>query len=218
MLALFAHYREVVDFQIYVDVVPGLLEVQRVVLSSFGRVLHRNRGNRWRRSSSDLALDLVRQDCVLHSQVRVQMPLHFCDPGVFKYFLKIEPSFWVELENSSDEFLDRGGEMAGEVIISLEHGLPDLLCTFPFEGGMAVQHFVEQNSQSPDIDSVVVLRFEQHFRSHILIGTAEGGPLGFDVLRTPAEVTDADVAHGIEQQVLWLSQGKVTLRSLWMMS
>lgn len=67
-----------------------------------------------------------------------------------------------------------------------------------------MQHLVEQHAQSPNIDSIVVLRLKEHLRCHVLISTTKSSPFSFDLLGAPPKITYFNVTHGVEQQVFWL--------------
>ena len=79
-----------------------------------------------------------------------------------------------------------------------------------------MQHLIQQNPQRPHIHTIIILGLEQHFRRHVLIRPAKGGPFSFDVLRTPPKVTDLDVLIRIQKQVLWLYPMISTFKSRWM--
>lgn len=67
-----------------------------------------------------------------------------------------------------------------------------------------MQHLVEQYSQGPDVDSVVVLAAEDHFGGHVLVGAAKSVFFVVDFVGAPAKVAEFDVEIGVEEEVFGL--------------
>lgn len=68
-----------------------------------------------------------------------------------------------------------------------------------------MNQFVEQNTQSPDINSSALLFMEQNLRSHVLVGPADGiSSHVFIILGTPPEITQLDVTFSTQEQVFRL--------------
>ena len=62
-----------------------------------------------------------------------------------------------------------------------------------------MKQFVEKDAKGPNIDVMVVLSFEKHFRCHVLIGAAKSSTFEVDVLGSPPEIAYFDIPVAIEQ-------------------
>jgi len=68
-----------------------------------------------------------------------------------------------------------------------------------------VDEFIQQNSERPNIEGMVVVLVLNHFWCHVLEGAAEGEALLHVVgLDTPPEVADLDYVLVLDEDVLWL--------------
>lgn len=66
-----------------------------------------------------------------------------------------------------------------------------------------LHHFIEQNTQTPDIEFVVsTLRFN-HFRCHVF-NCATKCFFQIAHFSRPAKITDLDISFVIEQEIFWL--------------
>jgi hypothetical protein len=144
--------------------------------------------------------------------------LHIRHPLMSQNVLESYPLLRIKLQNVSDEILERVGKGIAQLIAASQHPLFDFAHRIPAKRGMTVHHFVEQYSQRPNINAVVVAAVEEHFRRHVLISAAEGRSWSADVFSAPAEVTEFEVVGVVEQQVLGLSGPIYTLISRCMMS
>ena len=69
-----------------------------------------------------------------------------------------------------------------------------------------MKQLIEQDSNGPIVDGKVILLLKNHFRCHVLVGPAEGFPFGFDVVSSPSQIADFDVAGIVKKNVLGLSE------------
>ena len=120
---------------------------------------------------------------------------------------------WVLFEEPVDQVLVFLGDFAFEsdLVAGLIAGNGLLIAT---EGSIAVNKFVEEDSEGPHVQLVIVLPMVYHFRSHILKRTAKSVPLTFVEITifslvhlafaSPTEVADLEHVVFVDQQVLRL--------------
>lgn len=83
--------------------------------------------------------------------------------------------------------------------------LPEALNALHLEGRLSEKHFVEQNSQGPNVRLIGVKSLEQDFRRHIFESPAKRGA-DFSLIQTtsPSEVTDLHIKIPVEKEVFGL--------------
>ena len=64
-----------------------------------------------------------------------------------------------------------------------------------------MNHLVEKHSNSPYVDTIVVIWVENHLGSHILISSTECAPLGVYIFSRPTKVTEFDIEILIDEQI-----------------
>ena len=89
--------------------------------------------------------------------------------------------------------------MRTKLHLPIDHGQFNLFCIVSLEGGKPMQKFIEQNAQSPDVDTMIILLALYHFWGHVLVGAAEGVSFGVNALSDPPEVTQLDVEILVEE-------------------
>jgi hypothetical protein len=97
-----------------------------------------------------------RKDCIFHIKVVVDMSGHFTDPRMLENIYNIWPFIRLELEYGAYQRFYLVREVMSEVIASPEHGFLDLICSFAFKRRIAMKHLIEQYSQSPNINSIII--------------------------------------------------------------
>lgn len=83
------------------------------------------------------------------------------------------------LSVNSEDFLDKfnlEGVESGRKPDRLFHFCNDFLASLASERSDSLNHLKEQNSQSPDINLIVVVFFLDHLWRHILKGATHGSP------------------------------------------
>ena len=76
-----------------------------------------------------------------------------------------------------------------------------------------MKHLIEENPQGPNVDMIVVLGFEKHFRSHVFVCATEGRSLCIYLFGAPPKVTNFDVSQSVEKDVFRLRKKKTTFKS-----
>lgn len=90
------------------------------------------------------------------------------------HFDEAHPFGWVPVEYPADEINDLAAEVDGEFYIYFQ----DLVVGFVFvsfalEGCFASADFVAENSQAPDVCSLVIELSRNNFGRHVVQGSAE---------------------------------------------
>jgi len=115
---------------------------------------------------------------------------------------------WITVEQTLDKLLAVVTDGTARKLDFAKADVPiHLLCILCVEGRPATTHFEKQNPEGPEVDEFRVARFvEQHFGSQVFGGSAKGvGKLtGAQVRFAETEITQGDVASGIEQNVFGL--------------
>lgn len=141
-----------------------------------------------KRYITKLVLYFSGKDSIFHIKVVVDMGGHFTDPRMLENIRYMRPFVRLELEYGAYQWFYLVWEVMAKVIASPEHGFLNFICSFAFKRRIAMKHLVEQYSQGPNINSVVISRLEQHFWSHILISPTKGTSFIFDILHAPSKI------------------------------
>lgn len=67
-----------------------------------------------------------------------------------------------------------------------------------------MNHLIKQHPKRPNIHPIVIMRVENHLRSHVLISPTKGPPFCVDIFRSPPKITQLNVPKLINKQVLRL--------------
>lgn len=86
----------------------------------------------------------------------LQEQLHVLEPAATEHFLDGHSLVGVEFEDGGDELLESLGEVVAELVAALEHVLLDLGHGVAAEGRVAVDHFVEEHAERPEVDAVII--------------------------------------------------------------
>lgn len=62
----------------------------------------------------------------------------------------------------------------------------------------------QEDPQSPNINSIIIVLLQDHFWSHILVSSTEGRPRGADLIGRPTEIAKLYVKVFVQEQILWL--------------
>ena len=59
--------------------------------------------------------------------------------------------------------------------------------------------FIEQYTQGPEVNPIIIRVVKQHLWRHILIGSTKSSSWSMDILGAPSKITQLDIQMSIEQ-------------------
>lgn len=70
---------------------------------------------------------------------------------------------------------------------------------------ICMNKLVEKNSQSPNINTIIILLAVNHLWSHILISSTKCGSFSFHLRSGPSKITKFNIHLLIKENILWLN-------------
>lgn len=139
-----------------------------------------------------------------------------CDEWVSEDLFNSGSPFGVDLQNPGDQvsgFLRHGRRL--EVDSASLDGLLNLVGVPSRERGTLVEHLIEKNAHSPNINSVVLRLVHDDLGGHVLTRPAKSlSPLFLIVLGTPPKIANLDIVIFVQQNVLRLQVSMQNLPSV----
>lgn len=119
--------------------------------------------------------------------------LHLPHPRMSHNGLQPQPLLRLELQYLFNQMLNILGQFRINLIRSFKHRILHLLYSLTLKRRRPMQQLIQQNTQRPYINLIVILATEYHFGCHILVCATKGIPLECAVLSRPTKITNLNI-------------------------